>query len=146
MCVCVKEGEQDILIILCSGKTLPLAASKGKGTGGVLKDGPLKKAIVKHFGSFDNFKEFNTTTAGIQRSGWGWLALNPTTKHLEITTTPNQDPLFTHVPIIAVDVWEYAFYLQYLNVKADYLNAIRNVINFDEADKRFLDAGGNAKH
>jgi Fe-Mn family superoxide dismutase len=45
--------------------------------------------------------------------------LNPSTKRLEITTTANQDPLLTHVPIIGVDIWEHAFYLQYLNVKVD---------------------------
>ena len=45
--------------------------------------------------------------------------LNPSSKRLEIVTTANQDPLLTHVPIIGVDVWEHAFYLQYLNVKAD---------------------------
>ncbi|TFK46149.1 manganese superoxide dismutase [Heliocybe sulcata] len=119
------------------------AASEGKGSGGALKDGPLKTAIEESFGSLDNFKkEFNTTTAGIQGSGWGWLGVNPQNKRLEITTTPNQDPLLTHAPVIGVDVWEHAFYLQYLNVKADYLNAIWNVINFDEAEKRYLEAVG----
>ena len=61
----------------------------------------------------------NATTAGIQGSGWGWLAYNPVTKKLEIVTTANQDPLLTHVPIIGIDIWEHAFYLQYYNVKAD---------------------------
>ncbi|KAI0943741.1 hypothetical protein AcW1_002830 [Taiwanofungus camphoratus] len=127
-------------------KNLAPAASEKKGNGGVLKDGPLKNAIVESFGTFDNFKkEFNTTTAGIQGSGWGWLGLNPTTKRLEITTTSNQDPLLTHVPVIGVDIWEHAFYLQYLNVKADYLNAIWNVINFDEAEKRYLDGLSGSK-
>ena len=84
-------------------------------------------------------KEFNVATLGIQGSGWGWLVrfdanrrgsmvlrltfarqgYNPSTKRLEIVTTANQDPLLTHVPIIGVDIWEHAFYLQYLNVKAD---------------------------
>jgi len=58
---------------------------------------------------------------------------------LEIATTANQDPLLTLVPVIGVDIWEHAFYLQYLNVKVDYLNAIWNVINFEEAEKRFVE-------
>ncbi|KAG6876500.1 hypothetical protein C0992_012767 [Termitomyces sp. T32_za158] len=132
-------------------KNMAPPASEKKGNGGVLKDGPLKTAIESAFGTFDNFKkEFNTTTAAIQGSGWGWLfrvgqGLNPSTKRLEIVTTANQDPLLTHVPIIGVDVWEHAFYLQYLNVKADYLNAIWSVINFEEAEKRFLEGNGASK-
>ena len=61
----------------------------------------------------------NTITAAIQGSGWGWLGFNPSTKKLEIVTTANQDPLLSHVPIIGIDIWEHAFYLQYHNVKAD---------------------------
>ncbi|KAJ7184701.1 manganese superoxide dismutase [Mycena filopes] len=124
-------------------KNLAPSSAKG-GSGGVLKDGPLKKAIDEQFGSLDNLKkEFNAATLGIQGSGWGWVGFNPTTKRLEIATTPNQDPLLTLVPIIGVDIWEHAFYLQYLNVKPDYLNAIWNVINFDEAEKRLTE--GSAK-
>ncbi|KAH9934452.1 manganese superoxide dismutase [Epithele typhae] len=127
-------------------KNLAPASSEGKGNGGALRDGPLKDAIAKQFGSYEAFvKEFNTTTASIQGSGWGWLGYNPATKVIEITTTANQDPLLTHVPIIGVDVWEHAFYLQYLNVKVDYLNAIWKVINFDEAEKRYLEAVSTAK-
>jgi superoxide dismutase, Fe-Mn family len=128
-------------------KNLAPSASEHKGHGGSLHDGPLKKAIVERWGSLDTFtKEFNTTTAGIQGSGWGWLVrffqhthlanrwgsmlmrltlflfrqgVDPSSKKLEIVTTPNQDPLLSHVPVIGVDVWEHAFYLQYLNVKAD---------------------------
>ncbi|KAF6750139.1 manganese superoxide dismutase, partial [Ephemerocybe angulata] len=106
----------------------------GKGTGGVLKDGPLKLAIEQVWGSLDALKEFNTATLGIQGSGWGWLGYNTQTKRLEIATTPNQDPLLSLVAIIGVDIWEHAFYLQYLNAKPDYLNAIWNVINFVEAE------------
>ncbi|KAI6151291.1 manganese superoxide dismutase [Pisolithus thermaeus] len=109
--------------------------------GGVLRDGPLKEAIVSTFGSVETFQNtFNTTTAGIQGSGWGWLGLNPSSKRLEIVTTANQDPLLSHVPIIGVDIWEHAFYLQYLNVKANYLKAIWNVINFEEAERRYVEA------
>ncbi|KAJ4466876.1 manganese superoxide dismutase [Lentinula edodes] len=122
------------------------APSEKGGSGGVLKDGPLKEAVIASFGSLENLKkEFNTTTAGIQGSGWGWLGVNPSTKRLEITTTANQDPLLTHIPVIGVDIWEHAFYLQYKNVKVDYLNAIWHVINFDEAQKRFVDATSGSK-
>ncbi|KAI0786261.1 Manganese/iron superoxide dismutase [Abortiporus biennis] len=109
--------------------------------GGQLTDGPLKKALVDSFGSVEAFKEkMNAKTAAIQGSGWGWLGYNPETKNLEIVTTANQDPLLTHTPIIGIDIWEHAFYLQYKNVKVDYLKAIWNVINFKEAEKRFVEA------
>ncbi|KAJ7121009.1 Mn superoxide dismutase [Mycena epipterygia] len=117
-------------------KNLAPAAQEG----GKLESGPLKSAIERDFGSVEEFKKsFNTKTAAIQGSGWGWLGYNATTKKLEIVATANQDPLITHTPIIGVDIWEHAFYLQYKNVKPDYLNAIWNVINFKEAEKRFAE-------
>ncbi|KAI0712693.1 superoxide dismutase mitochondrial [Earliella scabrosa] len=113
--------------------------------GGELSAGPLKDALVADFGSVDAFKKkMNTVTAAIQGSGWGWLGYNPETKKLEIVTTANQDPLLSHVPIIGIDIWEHAFYLQYQNVKADYLTAIWNVINFQEAERRFVEAAKSA--
>ncbi|TFY68943.1 hypothetical protein EVG20_g3350 [Dentipellis fragilis] len=113
-------------------------ASQG---GGQLADGPLKAAIDRDFGSVEDFKKkFNASTAAIQGSGWGWLGYNSFSKKLEIVTTANQDPLLSHVPIIGVDIWEHAFYLQYKNVKPDYLNAIWNVINFKEAEARLAEA------
>ncbi|PPQ93061.1 hypothetical protein CVT25_011937 [Psilocybe cyanescens] len=127
-------------------KNLAPSAAVNKGTGGVLRDGAFKTAIEKTFGSLDNLKkEFNAATAGIQGSGWGWLGVNPSNKQLEISTTPNQDPLLTLVPIIGVDIWEHAFYLQYKNVKVDYLAAIWNVINFEEAEARYNEAVGASK-
>ncbi|KAI0249288.1 manganese superoxide dismutase [Lactifluus subvellereus] len=127
-------------------RNLAPSATENKGNGGVLRDGPLRNAILERWGTLDTFKkEFNTTTAGIQGSGWGWLGLNPSTRKLEIVTTANQDPLLSHVPIIGVDMWEHAFYLQYLNVKADYLNAIWHVINFDEAEERYREATANPR-
>ncbi|KIJ94584.1 hypothetical protein K443DRAFT_683612 [Laccaria amethystina LaAM-08-1] len=121
-------------------KNLAPSAEVKKGTGGILKDGPLKQAIERDFGSLDNLKkQFNEATLGIQGSGWGWLGFNPTANRLELATTPNQDPLLHIFPIIGVDIWEHAFYLQYLNVKADYLKAIWSVIDFDEAEKRLFE-------
>jgi len=109
--------------------------------GGKLEAGPLKSAIERDFGSLEELKKvFNAKTAGVQGSGWGWLGLNKSLKKLEVVTTANQDPLLSHVPIIGVDIWEHAFYLQYQNVKPDYLNAIWNVINFKEAEKRLQSA------
>jgi len=109
--------------------------------GGKLQDGALKSAIVKDFGSLDALKkELNAKTAAIQGSGWGWLGYNKSNKKLEVVTTFNQDPLLSHVPVLGIDIWEHAFYIQYKNVKPDYLNAIWNVINFKEAEKRFVDA------
>ncbi|KAJ8586851.1 manganese and iron superoxide dismutase [Rhizopogon salebrosus TDB-379] len=112
--------------------------SPANADGGKLTDGPLKKAIERDFGSVEKFKKsFNAATAAVQGSGWGWLGYDSTTKTLDIVTTANQDPLLSHTPIIGVDIWEHAFYLQYQNVKADYLEAIWNVINFKEAEQRF---------
>jgi len=100
--------------------------------------GALKEALEQDFGSIESFKKkMNEGTAAVQGSGWGWLGYNTAIKKLEIVTTPNQDPLISHIPIIGIDIWEHAFYLQYKNVKADYLNAIWKVINFEEAEKRF---------
>jgi len=122
-------------------KNLAPAGAKG-GKGGVLEpSSSLGKAIQEQFGGLENFKKaFNTATLAIQGSGWGWLGLNPQSKKLEIATTANQDPLLTLFPIIGVDIWEHAFYLQYKNVKPDYLNAIWNVINFEEAETRYTEA------
>ncbi|THH16540.1 hypothetical protein EUX98_g9289 [Antrodiella citrinella] len=109
--------------------------------GGQLHDGPLKAAIERDFGSLGKLKEkMNATTAAIQGSGWGWLGYNQATKKLEVVTTANQDPLLSHVPIVGIDIWEHAFYLQYKNVKPDYLNAIWNVVNFKEAETRLVEA------
>ncbi|WWC72156.1 uncharacterized protein I206_106116 [Kwoniella pini CBS 10737] len=103
--------------------------------------GALYDQVQADFGGFENLKkEVNAKTAAVQGSGWGWLGYNKGTKKLEVVTTANQDPLLSHVPIIGIDIWEHAFYLQYKNVKPDYLNAIWEVINFEEAEKRLKEA------
>ncbi|CAE6410554.1 unnamed protein product [Rhizoctonia solani] len=104
----------------------------------------LSDAITNAFGE-DFQKEFNAAALGIQGSGWVWLAYHTTGKRLEIITTPNQDPVLPpYVPIVGVDMWEHAFYLQYKNVKPDYLSAIWNVINWKEAELRYTE-GQSAK-
>lgn len=120
----------------------PSQKQNASAIGGVLKAGPLADMVNRDFGSLEEMiKEFNTATLGIQGSGWGWLVYDTKNKRLVITTTPNQDPVLSpYVPLIGVDIWEHAFYLQYKNVKPDYLNAIWNVINFEEAERRLQSA------
>ncbi|KDQ56185.1 hypothetical protein JAAARDRAFT_36956 [Jaapia argillacea MUCL 33604] len=116
-------------------------APTSSGGGHLPPNSSLAKAIQEDFGGLDALKKkMNATTAAIQGSGWGWLGYNSDTKKLEIVTTANQDPLLTHTPIIGIDIWEHAFYLQYKNVKVDYLNEIWSVINFEEANARYEEA------
>jgi Fe-Mn family superoxide dismutase len=96
--------------------------------------GPLLDAINKTFGSLDEFKkQFND--AGIKRfgSGWVWLVVKAD-KSIAILSTPNQDNPLTdgHTPIIGNDVWEHAYYLKYQNLRAKYLEAWWNVLNWDK--------------
>lgn len=96
-------------------------------------EGPLAEALAHQFGSFQTFvDEFNSKTAAIQGSGWGWLGYNKEKKSLTLATTSNQDPPSTLglTPLFGVDVWEHAYYLQYKNARADYLKAIWKIINW----------------
>ncbi|KAL9939154.1 hypothetical protein V8E36_001967 [Tilletia maclaganii] len=113
---------------------------KNQDGGTLHSGGELAKAIERDFGSLDGLKDkFNAQLAGIQGSGWGWLGYNATTGKLDIVATANQDPLLTHTPLIGIDAWEHAYYLQYKNVKVDYFKAIWDVINFKEAERRLLE-------
>ncbi|TVU18817.1 hypothetical protein EJB05_34931 [Eragrostis curvula] len=106
--------------------------------GGEPPHGKLGWAIDEHFGSFEALvKKMNAEGAALQGSGWVWLALDKEAKMLSVETTPNQDPLVTKgasmVPLLGIDVWEHAYYLQYKNVRPDYLNNIWKVINWKYA-------------
>ncbi len=111
--------------------------------GGQEPKGPLSEAINKEWGSLDNFiTQFNTKTAAIQGSGWGWLGYDKAKKRLEIATCANQDPLSTLslVPLLGIDVWEHAYYLQYKNVRPDYLKNIWKVVNWNNVATRYSQA------
>lgn len=100
--------------------------------------GDLADAINAAFGSFDTFKEkFNAAGVGRFGSGWAWLIRGAS--GLEIVSTPNQDtPVMEgKSPILGCDVWEHAYYLKYQNRRPDYLAAWWNVVNWQEAAKRF---------
>jgi Fe-Mn family superoxide dismutase len=105
-----------------------------RSDGGGAPGGALAKAIDKDFGSFDTFKqEFGKAAAGVFGSGWAWLAVGPDGK-LTITQTANQDnPVFTHgqMPILGLDVWEHAYYLNYQNRRPEYIEAWWNTIDWD---------------
>lgn len=100
---------------------------------------PLDKAISTHYGNLDNLiAKMNTKLAGIQGSGWAWIVKNKENGALEVITKANQDPVVgQYIPIVGIDAWEHAYYLQYKNVKADYFKAIWNVINWKEAERRW---------
>jgi superoxide dismutase, Fe-Mn family len=113
--------------------------------GGGQPTGELAAAINAAFGNFDDMKT-QLNNAGLTRFGSGWAWLYVTKEHkLAICSTPNQDnPLmdiaeFPGTPILAIDVWEHAYYLEYQNKRGDYLNAIWNVISWEEVARRYAE-------
>ncbi len=114
----------------------------GPNAGGV-PTGALADAINEAFGNFDEFKtKFNAAAAGRFGSGWAWLIKDASGK-LAITSTPNQDNPLMDVaevkgtPVLGLDVWEHAYYLNYQNRRPDYCAAFWNVVNWAEVAKRF---------
>ena len=112
----------------------------------------IHKAIMRDFGSFDKFKEeFSAAAATRFGSGWAWLCVDKKDK-LFITSTPNQDnPLMDlaekkGTPILGLDVWEHAYYLNYQNRRPDYISAFWNVINWDQVTKNYNDANEGASN
>ncbi|WP_285768926.1 superoxide dismutase [Peribacillus sp. SI8-4] len=106
--------------------------------GGGQPTGELADAITSKFGSFDSFKEEFAKAATTRfGSGWAWLAVN--NGELEVTSTPNQDNPLSEgkTPILGLDVWEHAYYLNYQNRRPEYINSFWNVVNWDEVSKRF---------
>lgn len=105
--------------------------------------GALADAINAAFGSFDEFKtKFGAAAAGRFGSGWAWLIVDGSGK-LQITSTPNQDNPLMDVaevkgkPVLGLDVWEHAYYLNYQNRRPDYVTAFWNVVNWNEVAKKF---------
>ncbi|EPR66082.1 superoxide dismutase [Cyclobacterium qasimii] len=113
--------------------------------GGGKPSGDLAAAIDKKFGSFDKFKEeFSNAAATRFGSGWAWLSVS--NGELVVSSTPNQDNPVMDVaeskgtPILGLDVWEHAYYLNYQNRRPDYIAAFWNVVNWEEVAKRFAAA------
>lgn len=113
--------------------------------GGGEPNGELAAAIISAFGSFEAFKEKFSNAAKTQfGSGWAWLCVHKGGK-VDVCSTPNQDnPLMPGVtcggtPILGLDVWEHAYYLNYQNRRPDYVNAFFNIINWEEVAKRYAE-------
>lgn len=111
--------------------------------GGGAPSGELAEAINRDFGSFDAFKEQFSNAAATQfGSGWAWLCKHADGK-LSVCSTPNQDnPLMdvtdcNGTPILGIDVWEHAYYLNYQNRRPDYIGAFWNVVNWDKVAENY---------
>ncbi|MDX1653088.1 MAG: superoxide dismutase [Brumimicrobium sp.] len=143
--------------ILREGKGKPAVRNNGGGyynhnlfwevmspKGGGSPKGELAEEINNTFGSFDSFKnKFSEAATGQFGSGWAWLCV--TSEGLKVCSTPNQDnPLMGEgcggTPILGIDVWEHAYYLNYQNKRPDYVEAFFNVINWDEVEKKYKNA------
>ena len=113
--------------------------------GGGTPSGELADAINDAYGSFDGFKDaFSKAAATRFGSGWAWLCVHRGGK-VEVCSSPNQDnPLMPGVgcggtPVLGLDVWEHAYYLNYQNRRPDYISAFFNVINWDEVSRRYAE-------
>jgi Fe-Mn family superoxide dismutase len=109
------------------------------GKGGAAPTGELAKALDAKFGSLSAFQDKLTAASmSVFGSGWAWLVKLPDGS-VAIETTPNQDSPLTqgHKPVIGVDVWEHAYYLKYKNVRADYVKAFFQVLNWDYVSGQF---------
>lgn len=109
--------------------------------GGGEPEGKLGEAIQDTFGDYKAFNQ-KMSDAGKDRFGSGWAWLSVDGSQLVVSDTPNQDTpaMEKQVPIIAIDVWEHAYYLKYQNKRVDYIGAWWHVVNWKEAEKRYLEA------
>lgn len=115
--------------------------------GGDKPEGDLAAAIDDTFGSFDKFRDHFTAAAlSLQGSGWAFLAWEPLGKRLVIEQLYDQqgNVAVGTTPLLMLDMWEHAFYLDYVNVKADYVKAFWNIVNWADVARRFEGARNNA--
>eukprot|EP00188_Purpureofilum_apyrenoidigerum_P002102 Plantae.Rhodophyta-Purpureofilum_apyrenoidigerum.ctg22545.p2 GENE.Plantae.Rhodophyta-Purpureofilum_apyrenoidigerum.ctg22545~~Plantae.Rhodophyta-Purpureofilum_apyrenoidigerum.ctg22545.p2 ORF type:complete len:241 (+),score=47.40 Plantae.Rhodophyta-Purpureofilum_apyrenoidigerum.ctg22545:101-724(+) len=115
-------------------------APTSKGGGDIPSSGEFVDKVKADFGSFDAMiSRLNTATAAVQGSGWGWLGYDKSRSSLVLTTCANQDPLSATgiVPLLGIDVWEHAYYLQYKNARPSYLKEIWKVVNWEDVATRY---------
>lgn len=104
----------------------------------------LTAAIQRDFQGLDKLKaDLKTAAVGVQGSGWAWLGYNKKTGLLQVAQCANQDPLEATtglVPLFGIDVWEHAYYLQYKNLRPNYVDAIWDIVNWEDVSQRFAKA------
>jgi len=117
---------------------------KGSSSSEFPVSGALRDAVCARFGSVEKMKEVvGGKTIGVLGSGWGWLGYDPKTGRLEPATCANQDPLEATtglVPLLGIDVWEHAYYVDYRNARPNYVSAIWDVINWAKVEQRLSEA------
>jgi Fe-Mn family superoxide dismutase len=137
-------GLQKTLAFNVSGHVLHSIFWKNlSADGGDRPDGVLGSALEEHFGSFDAFRaQLTQATTTIQGSGWGVLAWEPLGQRLLIEQVYDHEGNVGNgsVPLLVFDAWEHAFYLQYKNVKADFVAALWNLVNWPDVARRFESA------
>jgi len=111
--------------------------------------GPLSDAIKQEYGSVENFIQiFNSNTAAIQGSGWGWLCMNAQKGSIEFRTTRDEfmvaDLNPNLRPLLNIDVWEHSYYLEYQNNRIGYLKKMWNIVNWNKVEERFVAASAEA--
>lgn len=102
--------------------------------------GKLADAIDVYFNNFENFKKlFSSLACTINGSGWCWLVFNQTYNKIEIITTENQDSpwIVRKIPLLCIDVWEHAYYLQYQNNRSNYIESWWNLVNWNYVENKF---------
>ncbi|GAA0942233.1 superoxide dismutase [Nonomuraea longicatena] len=115
--------------------------------GGDRPDGALRDAIDEHFGTFEAFqKQLTTATAGVQGSGWGILAWEPLGRRLIVEQVYDHhgNVGMNSTPLLVFDAWEHAYYLQYRNVRPDYVEKLWSLINWNDVAARFADVTSQA--
>eukprot|EP00826_Nyctotherus_ovalis_P055122 TRINITY_DN72_c0_g1_i6.p1 TRINITY_DN72_c0_g1~~TRINITY_DN72_c0_g1_i6.p1 ORF type:complete len:140 (+),score=51.30 TRINITY_DN72_c0_g1_i6:77-496(+) len=115
-----------------------------KEAGGKLPpaESPFYKQIVHDWGSFENMMKYiNAQAGGLKGSGWVWLVYDKSIKHTSCMKTPNQETVEMlepdKAPLLTIDVWEHAFYVDYKNAKADYMKNIWKVVNWKKVEERY---------
>ncbi|HQR78640.1 MAG TPA: superoxide dismutase [Actinomycetota bacterium] len=115
--------------------------------GGDRPDGELAAAIDEHFGSFDSFKkQLTVATQSVQGSGWGVLAWEPLGRQLIVTQVYDHhgNVGIGSTPLLVFDAWEHAYYLQYKNVRPDYVEKLWDLVNWADVSQRLADAGATS--